>query len=385
MGAGSFAAIIPAAGLSSRMGCLKALLSFGEVTALERVIGLFVSCGVSDVRVVVGHAADRLAPILRSLGVASVFNPDHAQGMFTSVVAGVRSLDPEVDAFFFLPVDIPLVRPATIRRLLDGWTGDRNAVLHPTLDGRRGHPPLIGGAHIPGIAAWTGDGGLGGYLRNQPAREIPVPDRFMNMDLDTPEDYRTALAEWVRFSVPNAVECKALRNHVAHTPEPVQAHCLAVAEVAETLGRAVVDAGGHLDLPLLVAAARLHDIRRGEPNHAEAAAELLRRQGFPTVADLVARHMDLEPREGRPVNEAELLFLADKLVDGTRRVEPEARFEAKLARFRDDPDARAGVRRRMERALAAKARVERTTGRPIAAILREMRGGDVVDPVLRKR
>ncbi len=369
MPAESFAAIIPAAGLSSRMGRLKALLSFGEVTALERVVGLFVSAGVSDVRVVVGHAANRLAPVLRSLGVSSVPNPDYARGMFTSVVAGVRSLNPDVEAFFFLPVDIPLVRSATIRRLLDAWTGDRNEVLHPALDGRRGHPPLIGGAHVPGIAAWDGDGGLGGYLRNQPAREIPVPDRFMNMDLDTPEDYRIALAEWVRFSVPDAAECKALRNHVAHTPEPVQAHCLAVSEVAEALGRALVESGANLDLPLLAAAARLHDIRRGEPNHAEAGAELLRRQGFPAVADLVARHMDLEPREGRPVNEAEILFLADKLVDGDRRVRLEDRFGAKLERFREKPDARAGALRRLDRAIAVKRRVESAAGRSLEEIL----------------
>lgn len=366
-----FAAVVPAAGLSSRMGRLKALLSFGEVTALERVVGLFVSSGVSDVRVVVGYAADRLDPVLRSLGVSSVPNRDYPLGMFTSVVAGVRSLDPGVEAFFFLPVDIPLVRPATIRRLLDAWTGDRNEVLHPTLDGRRGHPPLVGGAHIPGIAAWNGQGGLGGYLRDQAAREIPVPDRFMEMDMDTPEDYRNALAEWVRFAVPDAAECRALRNHVAQTPEPVGAHCLAVASVAETLGRALVDAGAHLDLALLAAAARLHDIRRGEPNHAEAGAELLRRHGFPAVADLVARHMDLEPREGRPVNEAELLFLADKLVEGDRRVTLEDRFEAKLERFRDDPEARAAVLRRLEQTLAAKARVERTAGRSVAEVLAE--------------
>lgn len=365
----SVAAVVAAAGLSSRMGRLKALLSFGEVTALERVVGLFVSSGVTDVRVVVGHAADRLAPLLRSMGVVPVPNPDYARDMFTSAVAGVRSLDPEVDAFFFLPVDIPLVRPATIRRLLDAWTGDRNEVLHPTLDGRRGHPPLIGGAHIPGIAAWSGEGGLGGYLRNQPAREIPLPDRFMTMDLDTPEDYRDALAEWVRFSVPNAAECKALRNHVAHTPEPVQAHCLAVAGVAETLGRALVAAGAHLDLPLLAAAARLHDIRRGEPNHAEAGAELLRRHGFPAVADLVLRHMDLESREGRPVNEAEILFLADKLVQGDRRVGLEDRFEAALAKFRDNPDARAAALRRLDRAMAVRRRVELAAGRPLEEIL----------------
>jgi CTP:molybdopterin cytidylyltransferase MocA len=367
--AGSVAAVVPAAGLSSRMGRLKALLSFGEVTALERVVGLFVSSGVSDVRVVVGHAADRLAPVLRSLGVASVSNPDYARGMFTSVVAGVRSLNPDVDAFFFLPVDIPLVRPATIRRLLDAWADDRNEVLHPTLDGHRGHPPLIGGAHIPGIAGWNGEGGLAGYLRNQPSREIPVPDRFMNMDLDTPEDYRTALAEWVRFSVPNAAECRALRNHVAHTPEPVQAHCLAVADVAETLGRAIVDAGGHLDLPLLAAAARLHDIRRGEPDHAEAGAELLRRHGFPAVADLVVRHMDLESREGSPVNEAEILYLADKLVEGDRRGTLEDRFAEKMERFRDNPEVLAAVQRRWERALAAKARVEAAAGRPLGEML----------------
>ncbi len=83
--------------------------------------------GLRHIHVVTGHSADLLAPELASLGVTAVHNANFAAGMFTSVQAGVASLPDAMDGFLLLPVDVPLVRASTIRRVLDAAaTGERS-------------------------------------------------------------------------------------------------------------------------------------------------------------------------------------------------------------------------------------------------------------------
>ncbi|AEB08792.1 nucleotidyltransferase family protein [Desulfobacca acetoxidans] len=104
------AALILAGGYSSRLGGFKPLLPLGQSTFLGEAIPRFHTSGVEDIRVVTGHWSTELEPILNKLGVKIVFNPNHDAGMFTSVRAGVRSLEDWITAFFLLTVDIPLVK-----------------------------------------------------------------------------------------------------------------------------------------------------------------------------------------------------------------------------------------------------------------------------------
>ena len=139
------AALILAAGHSSRMGTLKPLLRFGALTALEQVVRRIQEGGVSDIRVVIGHGGATLRAALPDLPVRWITNPDPDRGMLSSVVAGVATLRAERDAFLLLPADIPLVRPETIAALLAEWRRHQPPppVLYPLYRGKRGHPPLI--------------------------------------------------------------------------------------------------------------------------------------------------------------------------------------------------------------------------------------------------
>jgi CTP:molybdopterin cytidylyltransferase MocA len=192
------AAIILAAGLSSRMGDFKPLLPLGRATVLERVVNLFKQAGVSDIRVVVGHRAEELWPLLEGWGIRGVANPAYGEGMFTSVRAGVASLEPGVAAFFMHPVDIPLVSPATVQALCQvrGQAGEQ--ILYPTFQGRRGHPPLISISLAAAITSWPGEGGLKALLRRYEgqAREIAVPDEFILRDMDHPGEYARLARAW---------------------------------------------------------------------------------------------------------------------------------------------------------------------------------------------
>jgi CTP:molybdopterin cytidylyltransferase MocA len=192
MNAESAAALVLSAGSSKRMGDFKPLMTLGGMTILERVIRLFQAAGISRIHVVIGHRADEVSPLVKRWGGRSVVNGRFTEGMFSSVVAGVASLDAAAEAFFVLPVDIPFVRPATLRDLLQAFPAGTGVICHPTFAGRRGHPPLIGRHHIRSILEWREEGGLKALLARleRHAVDVAVADEYIHQDLDRPEDYR---------------------------------------------------------------------------------------------------------------------------------------------------------------------------------------------------
>jgi CTP:molybdopterin cytidylyltransferase MocA len=177
------------------MGAFKPLLPFGPVTVIERVIATMQQAGVATIRVVVGCQADRLIPVLERSGVPWVMNNRYADGMYASVQAGVQGLPTGVSAFFLLPGDMPLVRSATLTRLIAEWDSRRGGMIYPRHQERRGHPPLIAGTYIPEILGDAPAGGLRELLARhaEDARDIEVADPGILVDLDTPDDYQESL------------------------------------------------------------------------------------------------------------------------------------------------------------------------------------------------
>lgn len=131
-----------------------------------------------------------------------------------------------------------------------------------------------------------------------------------------------------------------------NTPAPVRAHCKAVARKAAELA-------GQLERPadreLLRAACLLHDLVRDWPDHAHACGELMVKEGWPVLGEIISVHHDLPEGAG---TEAALLYLADKLVQGERTVSLSQRFGAKRS-LCATPKALAAWERRYRRALQA--------------------------------
>ena len=366
----SATAIVLSAGFSERMGDFKPLMMLGEMTILERVIRLFQSTGIDRIHVVVGHRADELTPLIHRWGARSIVNERFAEGMFSSVAAGVSSLGENTNAFFVLPVDIPLVRPATLRDLLHAFPSDSTAICHPTFGGRRGHPPLIGGDHIRSLLEWRGEGGLGGLLaRLEPhAVDVTMVDEFIHLDLDRPEDYRRIADALENRDILSPAECAALLNDRLHVLPTIAAHGRAVADVAVRIGQALNHAGYSLNLQLIYAAAFVHDMVRGEPGHARRGGQLLRDLDMPQMAEIVEAHMDLCAREGEPIREAEVVFLADKLISEDRFVGIDGRFFHRLGEHPADPPAQAAIRSRLKSARRSADRFEAASGRSLASL-----------------
>jgi len=365
-------ALILAAGFSSRMGRFKPLLPLGEVPLLDRVIEIYRAVGIKEIGCVVGHRRDELIPLLRKLGVRSIRNAAYEEGMFSSVLAGIDSLPPETECFFIHPVDIPLVRRSSLARLLKIRTEHPDAILCPAFAKKRGHPPLIPNRCIPQIRNWKGRDGLRGFLtRNEDSSvNVPVADRFIHMDIDTPEDYQSLKDDLKTYNFPDFEECRTLMTEILKVDDRIWHHCRAVSDIALRLGVALNLGEGQLNLHLIRAAGLLHDAAKAEPDHARAGADLLQTMGYPEVAEAVGQHMDVRIHPDRHPNAAEIVYLADKLVQGDRRVDLETRFDRKMAKYRHDPKARAAIARRKADAADIKDRIQSITGTSVSAILK---------------
>jgi len=373
-----FAAIILAAGFSSRMGRFKPLLPMGDETLIEKCIKLFQGVGIAEIMVVAGFDAQKLIPVVTKLDARYVINPAYSTGMLTSIKAGIHALIVEMQgnrkmdrsSFFILPVDIPLVRPQTLLSMINAFHHDNRPIIYPTFGGKRGHPPLIDSSLAPEIEAWTGNGGLRSFLatREHLSVDIKVPDSFILMDCDTLADYRMLLDHHDSFDSLTEEECRALMAQYRHPAHPISKHCEAVSRVAATIAQALNISGLPIDEDLIVAAALLHDIMRDRPGHARAAANLFTRLGYLKVADIVGAHMDIQIDEETPVNTREVVYLADKLVSEDQMVMLEKRFSRRTTGLKG-PEARKAFETRRENAFRIKARIENQIARPLESIL----------------
>lgn len=190
-------AVIVAAGLSSRMGAFKPLLPIDGIPLLETGIRTLQEGGVETIFVVTGYRADLLRPILARTGAKEVFNPVYAQAdMFDSVCIGLAEAMAAHTRLFFLPGDIALFQPHTIRAMTQWQGAAREGLLQPCYEGKPGHPVLLSGALPLHILEHNGTGGPRGALAcwRGAQERIDLPDPGILLDADTQDDYNRLLA-----------------------------------------------------------------------------------------------------------------------------------------------------------------------------------------------
>ena len=145
----------------------------------------------------------------------------------------------------------------------------------------------------------------------------------------------------------------------------LEAHCRATAEAAMEIVCALAAAGVCLDETPVYAAALLHDVSKGTPDHALAGAGLMSQLGYPVLAPLIAQHHDIE--DPARVNEALVVYMADKLCRGDRRVSVSGRFRASFDKCRD-AEALAAHDRRYKAALTAAHTINDICGKEVIPI-----------------
>ena len=185
------AAVILAAGASTRFGQPKQLLDWGSVPLLAHVADVALTAGLAPVVVVLGCQAEAARAALGARPVQAVMNWRWQEGLSTSVQVGLAALPPETEAAIFLQCDQPLITPDLLRALVARLEETGTSIVYPTHAGRRGTPTLFARRLFPELAAVSGDEGgrdlVTRYKEDVATVEVADPDVLA--DVDTPADY----------------------------------------------------------------------------------------------------------------------------------------------------------------------------------------------------
>ena len=189
--------ILLAAGEASRMGQPKALLEWRGQPLLRYQVDQLLQLDPVKLIVVLGHEAERLAPLLRDVDgrVWVGVNPDYRKGKSTSVRFGARQAPQEADAVLVIGVDQP--RPAALLARLVESHAQKGAMLSiPTYRGKRGHPAVYSASLLPELLAVSEERQGLREVTERHRREVneaPVDSPLALVDINTPEDYQAAL------------------------------------------------------------------------------------------------------------------------------------------------------------------------------------------------
>ena len=193
------AAVVLAAGRSTRMGAVNKLIAEIGGKPLVRIAAeQALASRVSPVIVVTGHERERVEQALNGLPVRVVHNPDYAEGLGTSLKAGIAAVPDDADGAIVCLGDMPQVNAALIDKLIAAFDPARGAlVVVPSIAGRRGNPVVWSRRFFPDLTAINGDIGarqlIGTYA--EAVVEVPVEGDAALTDVDTPESLSAVKAE----------------------------------------------------------------------------------------------------------------------------------------------------------------------------------------------
>jgi molybdenum cofactor cytidylyltransferase len=190
------AAIILAAGRSTRMGGPNKLLAeLGGKPLVRTVTEQALASKAEGVIVVTGHQAELVEKALAGLDVKLVRNPDFAQGLASSVKAGVAAVPGDVDGAVICLGDMPMISAPLINHLIEAFAPDRgNLIAVPVNDGRRGNPVLWSRRFFNELMTLDGDIGARHLIakHSEAVAEVPVEGFGAFLDIDTPQALEAA-------------------------------------------------------------------------------------------------------------------------------------------------------------------------------------------------
>jgi molybdenum cofactor cytidylyltransferase len=193
------APILLAAGASSRMGRPKALLDFDGKTALQ--LALEAVRGFAKPIVVLGPNHPEIRARVALGHVRVMLNLDVDSGQTASLRAALAILPQDVDAFFFMPVDYPLVTTADVARLVEAYRAEPDpakSIFIPSHDMKRGHPVLCRRELAAEFLALPPGSSARDVINrvNSRVAHVIYPEAYVLMDMDTPEDYVRCLGAY---------------------------------------------------------------------------------------------------------------------------------------------------------------------------------------------
>lgn len=201
----SLFAIVPAAGLSRRMGQPKLMMNLGGRTVIERLLTALSHPRVQETVVVFRRGDDELASVIKALGLPNVHTvqpdvdpPDMRFSVEYAVEALRRRHAPHAsDGWMLIPADHPVLEANVLAELIAAWETTAEDILIPQHGGKNGHPTFFKWATNERIREIPNDQGLN-WLQTATEirlRKVSVDSESILFDLDTPEDYQRLMQQ----------------------------------------------------------------------------------------------------------------------------------------------------------------------------------------------
>jgi molybdenum cofactor cytidylyltransferase len=196
------AAVVLAAGGSTRLGQPKQLLKLGDTPLLEYVLRTVRKASVDERYIVLGYSANEIRRQISLDGFHEIHNPDYISGQSTSICAAVDAVSDDVSAVIFVLGDQPLQIPNVIDMVASSYRADPAPIIQPAYREGPGNPVLIDRSLFGELAQLTGDTGARPILRENrdQIRRIDCTNWLRPADVDTWEDYERVKATYEEMS-----------------------------------------------------------------------------------------------------------------------------------------------------------------------------------------
>ncbi|MGL1957547.1 MAG: NTP transferase domain-containing protein [Colwellia sp.] len=182
--------IMPAAGLSSRMGEWKLMLPYKDSTIVETSVKNALSV-CSRVILVAGYRADDLVEkMIGYPNVDIVINENYQQGMFSSIQQGLKHVTS--DYFFIAHADMPCINHDVFHKL---WQAKTQGSVFPGDENCSGHPVLIDSTLKAAVLKEADSASMKTILKRFSMRYLNLTNKAIHFDVDTPAAYEKLCAE----------------------------------------------------------------------------------------------------------------------------------------------------------------------------------------------
>lgn len=195
----SLFAIVPAAGLSRRMGQPKLVMDVGGKSVIERLLTALSHRAVTATVVVLRKNDDQLAKVISELAMPNVvmvqpeIDPPDMKASVGHAIRLVQSrYSPKAnDGWMLIPADHTVLDPGVLAELIAAWETTTEEILTPQFGGKSGHPTFFRWSLSERICEIPDDQGLNWLRSAQGVRVLKkqVSSQSILLDLDTPEDY----------------------------------------------------------------------------------------------------------------------------------------------------------------------------------------------------